>query len=91
MEQRDEKLWKIAQKRVEFRKSLYSYLIVNTLLWCIWWFTTGIKGGFKGFPWPAWVMLGWGIGLAFQYFSAYQGTKSDLAEREYERLKQQGR
>jgi hypothetical protein len=88
-EQRDEKLWRVARKRAEFRRSLYSYLVINLLLWCVWWFTTGEKGNWKGFPWPCWVMLFWGIGLAKQYFDAYYGTKADLAEREYERMKKE--
>ncbi len=90
-EQRDDKLWRIAQRRAEFRKGLFSFLIINTFLWIIWWFTTGQKGDFRGVPWPCWVMLFWGLGLAKQYYEAYHGTKSDLAEKEYEKLKREGR
>lgn len=86
-QQRDEKLWQIAVKRAKFRKSAYMYLFVNALLWAIWWFTTGSKHGISSNPWPLWVMLGWGIGLTFQYYEAYHGSKSDMAEREYEKLK----
>jgi hypothetical protein len=32
-------------------------------------------------------MLGWGVGLGFQYFDAYNGSRQDIAEQEYERLK----
>ena len=90
MEQRDERLWRIAQKRAEFRKSLYSYIIINTLLWFIWWFTGGYTGrglDDSGPPWPVWVMLGWGIWLCISYYKAYHGDKSNMAEREYERMK----
>jgi hypothetical protein len=38
-------------------------------------------------PWPVWSMLGWGIGLLFQYLNAYGGGKKDLEEKEYEKLK----
>ncbi len=86
-QQRDERLWKIAQKRANFRKSIYSYVIVILFLWGVWWFTTGYRGHFDGIPWPVWVMLGWGLGLAKQYYEAYQSDKSDLADREYEKLK----
>jgi hypothetical protein len=87
MEQpRDEKLWRIARRRAEFRKSLYSYIFVNGFFWAIWWFTTGRLGNF-GFPWPVWVMLGWGVGLAKQYYDAYHGDKEFVAEKEYEKLK----
>ena len=34
-----------------------------------------------------WPMIGWGIGLAFQYLDAYGGNKTDLVQKEYERLK----
>ncbi len=83
---RDEKLWKIARRRAEFRKNLYSYILVNAFLWAIWWFTTGRLGEI-GFPWPLWVMLGLGIGLARQYFLAFKYDDDQLAEKEYERLK----
>lgn len=88
MEQhRDEALWQIAKRRAEFRKNLYSYLIINGMLWIIWWFTLGKNTGLTGWPWPAWVMLFWGVGILLQYVKAYHGDKSDMAEREYEKLK----
>ncbi len=82
-EPRDEKLWRIASKRASFRRSLYSYILINSFLWCIWWFTVGSKGaGFGGVPWPCWVMLFWGFGIAKQYYDAYHDDASDLAEKE---------
>lgn len=87
MENNDERLWRIAQKRASFRKSLYSYLVINAFMWAIWWFTSGRFTGSHGYPWPVWIMLGWGIGLAFQYFNAYSGNKQDMALQEYEKLK----
>lgn len=86
-EQRDEKLWALAKKRASFQRSLASYFIINAFLWCIWWFTTGRYGYNGGMPWPAWAMLGWGIGLFFQYLNAYGGGKNDLVEKEYQKLK----
>lgn len=86
-DQRDEQLWRIAQKRAQFRRKLYSYVVINIFLWLVWWFTTGNKGNFHGFPWPLWVMIAWSIGLALRYYEAYHGSKSDLAEQEYEKLK----
>ena len=87
--QRDENLWRIARKRANFRRSFYTYIVINALLWGIWWFTSGQKNGLHGYPWPIWVMLGWGIGIAFQYFGAYHGSKQDLQEEEYEKLKRE--
>jgi 2TM domain len=86
-EQRDEKLWRMAKKRANFQRSLASYFIINGFLWALWWFTTGQHGGNRDMPWPLWVMLGWGIGLIFQYMDAYGGNKTDLIEKEYDKLK----
>ena len=85
--EKDTPLWRIAQKRASFRRNLYSYVVVNCFFWAIWWFTYGSTHGLKGYPWPVWIMLAWGIALAFQYFNAYHGNKEELAEKEYERLK----
>ncbi|MEP6710810.1 MAG: 2TM domain-containing protein [Ferruginibacter sp.] len=86
-EQRDEQLWKLAKKRADFQRSLASYFILNAFFWLIWWFTSGTHGYNRGLPWPIWPMLGWGIGLLFQYLNAYGGAKTDLVEKEYEKLK----
>ena len=52
-----------AEKRIkrkrELRQHLTSYAIVMAGLWAIWALTS------RGYPWPIWPMLGWGIGLAF--------------------------
>lgn len=87
-DQKDEKLWRLAKKRASFKKSLFSYFVVNTFLWFIYWYSHDWKIEMsEGIPWPLWVMIGWGFGLAFQYFEAYSGDKVDLAEKEYEKLK----
>jgi len=86
-EQRDEKLWRIARKRAAFQRSLVSYFVVNAFLWFIWWYTIGRRGINHEMPWPVWVMIGWGIGLIFQYLNAYGGSQRDLVEKEYEKLK----
>ena len=70
-EERDENLWRIAKKRATFRRHFYTYVVIIAFLWGIWWFTIGRSSGFRGYPWPIWVMFGWGIGLAFNYFDAY--------------------
>ena len=88
-EQRDERLWQMAKKRAGFQRSLVSYFVTNALLWFIWWYTSGRHGDNDRMPWPAWVMIGWGIGLIFQYMNAYGGSKKDLVDKEYEKLKNQ--
>ncbi len=88
-QQKDDRLWRTARRRADFKKSLFNYLIIIAFFWAIWWFTTGKNEGFNSYPWPIWVMLGWCLGLGFQYFKAYNGDKQDLAEQEYERLKKE--
>lgn len=84
---RDRELWKIAKKRVDFKRHLATYLIINTMFWLLWALSDG-KDGDSGFPWPVWPMLGWGIGLAFSYLGAYVFTKNTAIEKEYQKLKQ---
>jgi len=86
--QRDDRLWKLARKRANFKRSLLTYIVINAFLWAIWWFTSGRDNGFQGFPWPLWVMLGWGIGIIMQYIDAYGGNKEDLEQREYDKLRE---
>ena len=88
-EQKDERLWQMAKKRAAFQRALASYFIINAFFWAIWWFTIGRDSGFRGYPWPIWIMIVWGIGLAFNYFNAYHGSGEDLAQQEYEKLKRE--
>ena len=83
---KDEALWTLAKRRTKFKRSLATYLIFTVFFWLIWYFT---EGNFSrgGVPWPVWAMVGWGIGIAFQYSHAYVVPSSDSTEREYEKLK----
>lgn len=87
MDEQEKRLWKLARKRAEFKKSLSVYLIFSAFFWAIWWFTLGMHGRNMYWPWPIWPMLGWGLGLVFQYFNAYGADKETLADREFEKLK----
>jgi len=89
METNDPKnqMWETAKARVAFRRSLLAYVVVNTMLVAIWYVTSGFHTG-RNF-WPIWPMLGWGIGLVFQYASAYHGNKYFSVEKEYEKMKQE--
>jgi hypothetical protein len=82
---RDEHLWKQAKKRVEFKKHLLTYLIVNAFLWAIWIYG-GLQHGDFNFPWPGFVTFGWGIGILFNYIGAYSGFKDTMTEKEYQKL-----
>jgi len=90
-EQRDEKLWQIAKRRADFQDSLVGFVVVTVICWAIWYFTTGRNGYNTGTPWPLWVMLGLGIGLVLKFIKAYKTDKDTLAEREYEKLKNQNK
>ena len=90
----DARLWRLAQKRAAFKKSATSYVIMNLFFWVLWWMTSGRNGvGHWAGIWPIWPMLGWGLGLAFQWSEAYgSGDRSTAVQREYDRLKnEQGR
>ncbi len=84
-EQKNQMLWRMAKKRASFKWSLAAYVFVNSFLVLIWYFTSDSYDNF----WPVWPMLGWGLGLAFQYFSAYHGNEIFSAEEEYNKLKNQ--
>ena len=85
---KDPELLKIAKKRVAFKQQAAAYVIVNTMLWIVW-FLSGQNDHDDLFPWPLWPMFGWGIGLAFQYYNAYV-SRTDAVDREYEKLKNKG-
>jgi hypothetical protein len=70
-----------ARKRLEARQSFHanaiSYVVVNLFLVAIW-ALTGM-----GYFWPAWVIVGWGIGLFFHAWDVYWKrtiTESDVDE-----------
>jgi len=87
LENNDERLWRTARRRAEFKKSVFSYLVVVPFLWAIWWITMGRYAGFNVSTWPVYVTLGWALGLAFQFYNAYGAGSQDMVEREYEKLK----
>jgi len=89
MDPKNDVLWELAKKRAGFKKHLVSYVIVNAFLWAIW-FVTGTEYDYDAyFPWPLWVTLWWGVGLAFSYANAYVYNTGNMIEKEYEKLKKQ--
>lgn len=85
-QEKDQRLWKTAKARVKFKRHLYTYLAVNLLLWLLW--AIGAEEVRSGrIPWPIWPSLGWGIGLAFNYFGAYGSHNESAIEQEYQKLK----
>ena len=79
----DDALWKIAKKRSTFKISLMIFIVINAFLVGLWFFTTGPHSYF----WPAWAMLGWGLGIVFQFVDAYMTNGLFSEEKEFEKLK----
>ena len=79
----DAQLHELARKRVDFRRHLIVYVIINAMLWAIW-FVTG-----KGYPWPVWPMAGWGIGVIFHYLFEYRTSHFLSEEAEFLKLKRE--
>ena len=85
-EGKDPELWEIAKKRASFKTHLITYVLVNAFLWALWFFTRS-NAHAPGYPWPIWTTLGWGIGLAMHYASAYIFPGINSVEQEYNKLK----
>jgi hypothetical protein len=56
-------------KKREFNAHLVSYILINLVVWAIWGVIYVASGAW--FPWPAFVTLGWGIGVAFHAWDVY--------------------
>jgi hypothetical protein len=77
----ENQLRELARKRVDFRRHLIVYFVVNAALWTIWYFTG------DGYLWPIWPMVGWGVGVAFHYMFDYHSSTLLSEEEEFNRLK----
>lgn len=51
------------QRWRDFLSHVTAYVVVNTIFIALW-----AKRG-RGFFWPAFPLIGWGIGLSFQHFN----------------------
>jgi hypothetical protein len=73
--------------REDFRIHLLVYVLVNALLWAIWFF----NGANLASPWPIFPLLGWGIGLAVHWWTTYGRDETRReAEIEEEMRRMQG-
>jgi hypothetical protein len=68
--------------RRDFKTHVAAYVIVNLFLIGIW------AVGDRGFFWPIWVMLGWGIGLAFNAWDVY--FRKPISEEEIQQEMERG-
>jgi hypothetical protein len=64
---REAAIKRIHQKKA-FQSMIASFVIINVFLWTIWAVSDTNK---SGFPWPAWVTLGWGVGVAITAWNTY--------------------
>jgi len=87
--EKDQALWRLAKKRVKFKRHLAVYIIVNSFLWAVWLFSPKEQEESQ-YPWPLMSMIGWGIGLAFHFLGTFVFEKSNAVEKEYEKLKSKG-
>ncbi|WP_192825237.1 2TM domain-containing protein [Rufibacter sp. LB8] len=84
--EKDKTLWRIAKKRVGFKRHLFTYAVVNLFLWAVWYFNKDWGNQNAGVPWPVWGTFGWGMAVLFSYFDAYHSHGEDATEREYAKL-----
>lgn len=80
-DRREAALKRLKAKR-EFKTHLAVYVIVNALLVAIW----AMSGG--GYFWPIWPIVGWGVGVAFNAWSAYfeKPISEDEIRREMDKM-----
>jgi len=83
--EKEKELWKLAKKRVNFKRHLAIYLVMNVFFWLLWFFTDANSES-AGIPWPLFTTLGWGIAIVFGFLNAYVLTGRGAVEKEYERL-----
>jgi hypothetical protein len=71
------------KKREEFYSHAIIYVMINLMLWIIFFFSTGLPGDLgalvRSFPWPLIVMGGWGIGLAAHAMEAFGAGRQERA------------
>lgn len=82
----DDDIRRIAKARVGFRQHFVTYVAVNLFLVGVWWFTSASEGDWS--YWPAYVHLGWGLGLAMNWWGVYGGGH-DAVRREEEKLRRE--
>ena len=57
------------QKRRDFIAHLLAYVLINPVVWGIW-LVIGLSSH-SWWPWPLFVTLGWGLGLALNAWDVY--------------------
>ena len=85
-ERREAALERVKAKR-EFKNHVAIYLIVNAMLVGIW----AVSGA--GYFWPMWPIMGWGVGVAINAWTAYfeRPITEDDVRKEMDRHERSGR
>ena len=69
MKMTEEQIYEQARKRVEEKRGFFShlaaYVVVNIILFLIWFYSS------DGFPWFIFPLGGWGIGLLFHFLGVF--------------------
>ena len=79
----NDKLRKLAKKRVDFKLALAVFIVLNLMFIAIWYFTSGPQSYF----WPLWTLIVFAFILLIAYLEAYLGTSFFSEDKEYEKLK----
>jgi 2TM domain len=73
------------QAKRAYTAGLVVYVVVNVFLWILWAVTNDGDGGI---PWPLWVTLGWGFGMAMGAFGLY--GRKPISDADIEREMRRG-
>jgi hypothetical protein len=82
---REESLRRL-KKRRDFAAHLFAYVLINLVVWGVWLAISLSSHGW--WPWPVFVTLGWGIGIAFNAWDVYgrRPITEDEVQREMRHL-----
>lgn len=75
-ERREAAIKRLKKKR-DFKAHVFAYVVINAFLVGVW----ALTGA--GFFWPAFVLVGWGVGLVFNAWDVY--ARQDISEEEIRR------
>jgi len=75
----------LLKKKRDFQGHVVAYVVVNVALWAIW----AVTG--DGYPWPAWVTGGGGIGLVLNFWDVYMRAPITDADVDREMARLQGK
>lgn len=75
VDRRERAIRRLKTKR-EFRQHFFVYLAFSVFFIAIWLMTD------RGYFWPIWPILGWGIGVVFHGWSSYGAGAKPISEEE---------